>query len=286
MSGLLVNYPTKPHTLADDLESFVHLINWLTIRYHKECKTLQDLQDLKILVSQVYEQVARTPDGYDVGSKRKLRNMQKGEIGYDSEGLPRALSDLVTGLAEMCKEHLSSIDYEANVYPYAVQVQETTVPPIIERPVKAIPKRLRESFLEGEGVQPLSQPRTKPEAIKLKGKAVMNNHDTIYLLLCQALRTSDESWGGSNVKLDDQFAKLGSISLDCLTLAGGSSASTASSSNVTVTGDSYGNKRGSESQVTEEGKEGGAGGSKPKRLRSAVDIPLTMGLRSRGGAPS
>ncbi len=117
MSGLLLNYPTKPHTLANNLESFVHLINWLTIRYHKKWPVPSQL---RTHILSVYEQVARQ-DGYDLGSDSKLDNMQRGYQGYSTKGLPQALSDLVMGLAAMCKEHLSSIDYEADVYPYAVQ---------------------------------------------------------------------------------------------------------------------------------------------------------------------
>ncbi len=55
MSALLLKYPKKPHQLSADLESFVHLINWLTIRYYVDWENPSELSGH---VSTVYELAA------------------------------------------------------------------------------------------------------------------------------------------------------------------------------------------------------------------------------------
>ncbi len=39
MSGPLSQFPTKQNSLSDDLESFIHVVTWLALRFHKHDRT-------------------------------------------------------------------------------------------------------------------------------------------------------------------------------------------------------------------------------------------------------
>ena len=39
MSALSLRYPYKPNTLADDLESFIHVVTYLGLRFHRHSNT-------------------------------------------------------------------------------------------------------------------------------------------------------------------------------------------------------------------------------------------------------
>lgn len=126
VSGLRVRYPGKPHNLSDDLESFVHLINYLTALYYKRWPYPLALYNHLALHYQLY---FAQDDDCHVDDDQRLWKLKKGIPVVDKEGLPFALSRLLDDLGIMCKEHLSSIDYETDVYPYTSQVRKTYEPP-------------------------------------------------------------------------------------------------------------------------------------------------------------
>ncbi len=130
--------------------------------------------------------------------------MQSGYLGYSTKGLPRALSDLVTCLAGMCMEHLSSINYEADVHPYGAQVQNIREPTINKEPE---PETEWDDFYqrEKELEEDLhEEPQMKYEVIKLQGQPVVDDHKTICRLLLEA--RNPKRWTGK-IKLADQFKR-------------------------------------------------------------------------------
>ncbi len=115
MSSLLLNFPKKPHQLSDDLESFVHILIWLTIRFQTHWPGTVELWCVVL----AYEDATRTSDGFDVGSSAKLDNMRRGEPGFNLEHIHvPPLAKLIENLVQMCKQHHASLDWEKDLKPY------------------------------------------------------------------------------------------------------------------------------------------------------------------------
>lgn len=208
MSAILLNYPKRPQQLSDDLESFVHLINWLTLRFHIPCQRIEELSGHLYLT---YEISTPSEDGYDIGSITKLKNMRKGDPGF-LLGVVQSqiLQQLVEDLAEMCKEHYSSLDLEKDLKPFACKerIPEVRSAPNIDRP--SLPR-----FFDPKPTPPPHHRIHNPR------KPLLDNHDRILELFVNALSVPNDVWKGeSEDRLEDQFARLSRKALGTLTQSG------------------------------------------------------------------
>ncbi|OSX59728.1 hypothetical protein POSPLADRAFT_1183401 [Postia placenta MAD-698-R-SB12] len=106
MSALLLKGPgIKTHEVADDLESFMHVLNWLCLRFFKTLHA-----DLRSYVSSSYDLVTkvgkRRTGGIDkyqaIKDGRPMANLE------EKEGTP--LKVLVESLATMCHVHYQAVD--------------------------------------------------------------------------------------------------------------------------------------------------------------------------------
>ena len=193
MSALLLNYPKRPHELPDDLESFVHVIDWLTLRYHKQWPNRKGLSNHLFTM---YEETSRSADWFDVGSNTKLQSMWSGTPGFDLNGLkPEALRVLIHKLAELCQKHYSSLDYEKDMKPYLPNEPFNSTEPAT--PVNPLPRYTR-------GSSRADAPAIPP---KPKGPSVCKDHSEICSVF-SAVASADLEvfWNGK--KLYDQFVDL------------------------------------------------------------------------------
>ena len=88
MSALLLKNPGKPHHVSDDIESFVHVINWLTFRFHIEWGSRGFTGFPASL--QHFAEYMRNEKGVDMGGGAKLVNIRHGQPGFDEELDPLA----------------------------------------------------------------------------------------------------------------------------------------------------------------------------------------------------
>lgn len=115
MSSLLLNFPKKPLQLSDDLESFIHVLYWLTIRFQVHWPHPANAWS----IVDAYEEARRTDDGYDVGSWQKLSNMQQGTPGFHLALVKsKPLASLIRKLSQLCKAHHASLNWERDLKPY------------------------------------------------------------------------------------------------------------------------------------------------------------------------
>ncbi|KAF9801215.1 hypothetical protein IEO21_10176 [Rhodonia placenta] len=106
-SALLLRRPgMKQHEVSDDLESFMHVLTWLCLRFHKHDNS-QGLQDY---VTSLYDLASRNP-------KTKLMEGGQMKMKFISEGVSfvdlserSLLKTLVCTLALLCKQHYAAID--------------------------------------------------------------------------------------------------------------------------------------------------------------------------------
>ncbi|KAJ3481126.1 hypothetical protein NLI96_g7879 [Meripilus lineatus] len=126
MSAMLLKNPAKPHHVSDDIESFIHVINWLTFRFHI------DWTDEKFAgfpnALQHFIDHHRDEKGVDVGGGAKFTNLTSGSPGFvvDLVKSP-ALRTLVGLLVDMCKEHYSSPDAAKWLYKDSEEVEDGEV---------------------------------------------------------------------------------------------------------------------------------------------------------------
>ncbi|KAH9841817.1 uncharacterized protein C8Q71DRAFT_701115 [Rhodofomes roseus] len=113
ISAVLLAHPgVFPHAVWHDLESFIHVLHWLCLRFHKTNYTESDDNRESLLkrVDAVYDHSNKTRNGISVGGQEKLALMQDGTLpfklvagstGQSGPGLYRLLTDL----SALCKEH-------------------------------------------------------------------------------------------------------------------------------------------------------------------------------------
>ncbi|KAH9841811.1 uncharacterized protein C8Q71DRAFT_738905 [Rhodofomes roseus] len=112
ISAVLLAHPgVFPHAVWHDLESFVHVLHWLCLRFHKTNYSDSMKRDMLLEhVGIVYDQTYSTSNGISAGGEAKLKLMQEGTLpftlvagstGQRGPGLYR----LLTNLAALCKEH-------------------------------------------------------------------------------------------------------------------------------------------------------------------------------------
>jgi len=104
MSANLPTYPRKPFELADDLDSFVHIILWSALCFHPH--TMSDsLVGLENLVASLYTSFEVCDDTV-YGPLQKFYAMKSGHIsfGVDSNTCPN-LRHVIDALMALCKPH-------------------------------------------------------------------------------------------------------------------------------------------------------------------------------------
>ncbi|OBZ74007.1 hypothetical protein A0H81_06515 [Grifola frondosa] len=116
MSALLLQIPTKPHEVSDDLESFIHLVNWLTFRFHKNQHSNLPVQ-LATVMFNMYDDFYTSPDGFDIGGWMKFSTNLSGRPPVF---LAKELTSkrkfghtmLLESLALLVQQHYQEIDAE------------------------------------------------------------------------------------------------------------------------------------------------------------------------------
>ncbi|KAI0793313.1 hypothetical protein C8Q75DRAFT_555605 [Abortiporus biennis] len=112
-SAPLLKFPTKQHDLPDDLESFIHVLHWFSLRFHTYNMT-GDPGLLAQKVSSVYFN-SRRIEGYDLGGDEKFELMRNGGVcfTFDKKNVAPGLIKLVKRLTKLCKKHYTTFDFDA-----------------------------------------------------------------------------------------------------------------------------------------------------------------------------
>lgn len=125
MSALSLQYPYKPNTLADDLESFIHVVTYNCLRFHYHNRTTVGTPGLpldvlaasngknKVLarfVSNVFDECDKDGSDYFGGTWKLLLN-QSGDPGFTlTNTISPHLPSLVKKLYQLLKEFYASYD--------------------------------------------------------------------------------------------------------------------------------------------------------------------------------
>ncbi|CCM06472.1 uncharacterized protein FIBRA_08739 [Fibroporia radiculosa] len=204
MSALLLKDPHKRHEVSDDIESFVHLTNWLILRFHPHNLSGKSHRQLLLdYVTLTYDKHI-SKDGADVGGDQKLIHMRNGEVGFYPKA--QVLEDLTRSLAEMCKDHYATL----TSYTQRLEGREDSKTPtlIVGKP-QGPPRRLRPTLRSTDGLIEPEEPRQQPQAPRQQpqGSPTLANHEAIFKIFTRTLE-----YGSSGDKGTDQFEMLWAVS--------------------------------------------------------------------------
>ncbi|OBZ73679.1 hypothetical protein A0H81_06481 [Grifola frondosa] len=190
ISALLLKFPQKQHEVSDDLESFIHVINWLSFWYHKNNYTDEPV-DLGDQLYNLYDQCRHIPDGCDTGGNGKFVQMKSGDPPMKLEGPSQAHWELLRSLASLAKEHYESLSVsqwqvDTHDRPNGGDNKEESM---IEATVRLGTKRAYDKFVpklvhtNQEDVDPM--PATPPAPTTREG--VLSSHGAILAAFEDAL---------------------------------------------------------------------------------------------------
>ncbi|KAI0791359.1 hypothetical protein C8Q75DRAFT_876430 [Abortiporus biennis] len=110
MSALLLNFPTKRHEVSDDLESFIHIVNWFALDHH-ENSLADNSEDFTYFIKRMYEAGYQNPK--DTKNKpAKLISMKTGKVEFTLPSSP-GLMELITALMSLAEKHYATVDFAA-----------------------------------------------------------------------------------------------------------------------------------------------------------------------------
>ena len=115
MSGMALNYPKKLFELADDLESFLHVLCWMALRFHRHDFSNTTV-GLRALIYYHYELSSRHADGCVYGSYLKYDGMERGSLPFSlNKRLHANLWAVLRRFVRLCRIHYAAVDKSALV---------------------------------------------------------------------------------------------------------------------------------------------------------------------------
>ncbi|KAF9814321.1 hypothetical protein IEO21_05164 [Rhodonia placenta] len=188
MSALLLLRPgLKQHTVADDLESFMHVLNWICLRYHK---TIHD-EDLQVHVSSVFDGPRKRNPEDRTGGRAKVLCILDGNPSAQLS-FPSPLKGLVDKLAELCKAQYNATD----LTPYAEFVRNKA--PI---PASFYKDEDEDVLRSGDPVNTKSIQESVPDP-------VLSTHNEIVSAFKRALRGLAQHYPEKEADKFEKFAKI------------------------------------------------------------------------------
>ncbi|KZT68417.1 hypothetical protein DAEQUDRAFT_766409 [Daedalea quercina L-15889] len=193
MSARLLYTPGKKHEVADDLESFVHLLRWMCLRFYK---TIFEKEELRSHIISVYEQYRVLDNKQEVGGAAKRALIKEGASGFKLVPADSPLSRLLDALAGICKEHYLAVE------PMLQSQTEGAMSHLSDGTVIASSKRerLRSRALKGQAA---TEAVSGPPA-RVVHSPLLSTHEAIIDAFASAAYRVNEPWG-LNCKVKDQF---------------------------------------------------------------------------------
>lgn len=117
MSGALLKYPLKPHDLADDLESFVHVLCFVALCFQAHSlsprgqKNSENIALAQFMKSFFFE--ASVYGNFTIGGFRKMHNIQQGRPDFILDNSQGPLATLITELYKILERHYIAFDWSA-----------------------------------------------------------------------------------------------------------------------------------------------------------------------------
>ena len=141
MSARLLANPGKVHEISDDIESFVHVLRWMCLRFYPHILTGSH-EELSIYVMAHFEGCyIRSGEDVDVGGAVKKKDLLRGVDVVDLIASDTPLGKLLDELRLICQEHYRATEPARQPVIEASQAK----PPLVQFKPKP-----RERWTQGE----------------------------------------------------------------------------------------------------------------------------------------
>ncbi|KAH9936633.1 uncharacterized protein B0H18DRAFT_1101093 [Fomitopsis serialis] len=204
ISAVLLVYPgTFAHEVWHDLESFIHVLHWMCLRFHITDASA-DIKNLINHVSAIYDHSHKNASGSSVGGYQKLRIMQNGDVPFrligGSAGLQTpGLHRLFLALAALYKEQYKWLEPQLHRLISIPAESQKDAPPQVQQSQVTMPSRRLPARVKGQLVVEV-----------VPAQPVLNDHIRFAEALEQALFSESNPWTDDE-KTIDQFAYDNSV---------------------------------------------------------------------------
>lgn len=221
MSALSLQFPRKPNSLSDDLESFIYVFTWCALRFHAHD---QSGDQLWRLVGNFFHESWLCKGGIEGGGAHKRVAAKSGDPGFtlSREHVSADLIAVLDGLYALLKEHYSSLDFAEYEKYSAPRSHPPTLPVPPQPSVNQDQPRRRHRFKTDipvfgpSGVQARGPPGTFPPVVPtatLPPRGTLNSHQAMLELITPIASSivHRSTNGDANMKPDktkDQFEGL------------------------------------------------------------------------------
>ena len=124
-----MRFPLKPYKLADDIESFIHVLHYLIFRFRWTLQTSTlDTTVLRIYGDKELSVDSRTGNHVHVGGGIKYSYMTAGTSPATCLG-NATLTGLLRAVGALCKQHYASVNEEKLEQLYGTQPLQRPKPP-------------------------------------------------------------------------------------------------------------------------------------------------------------
>ncbi|KAI0784782.1 hypothetical protein C8Q75DRAFT_830639, partial [Abortiporus biennis] len=111
MSALSQKYPKKPYEVADDIESFIHVLALNALRFQTHDMSASHLL-LCHHIQDVYDGYRDGENGYDIGEVRKYKLVSSGSLGFEITS-SSSYQNILVKLLGLCKTYYDEVDHQS-----------------------------------------------------------------------------------------------------------------------------------------------------------------------------
>ncbi|KAH9841735.1 uncharacterized protein C8Q71DRAFT_738543 [Rhodofomes roseus] len=207
ISAILLRWPGKfVHHIWNDLESFIHVLHWMCLRFQITNKSL-DRNDLIAYVEGLYDRSTKDEAGDSIGGHTKLQHLQDGTVPFHLIGgsaatdaqLSPGLHSLLRELADLYKQHYKWLDPQL---PESAQADRQK-----RESQKVVPPGGQEWHMSSAPRKSRTRARSnlkKPTAEDKPPEPALSTHTAIMELFDEMLET--RAMWVDDAKVADQFA--------------------------------------------------------------------------------
>ncbi|KAH8100095.1 hypothetical protein BXZ70DRAFT_205562 [Cristinia sonorae] len=202
LSAALLNFPLKPHELADDIEAFYHLLCLHAYRFHSH---KMDAIDIGIIVDSVYD-TCKIDQGYWLGSVVKYVNMETG-VHPKMHG---PFGQILEQIAKIVKEHYAALGDVLEQYaiprpviPLAKQASGSTHKIHLSQNNTKARRDIAAAFIDPHESPEDNVPPPPPPA-----RPLLATHSALFSILSKNVLDDETGPWAANDKLEDKFALI------------------------------------------------------------------------------
>lgn len=209
MSAPLLKFPLKPHQVSDEMESFIYVIYFSTLRFHYHEMTQDpnpDLENVKpndALATWVWDYFFRdvrhvsTQGTFWVGGKTKYADNLAPNQPFKMDDEQTRFSGLLEDLHDACLSHTWLLDED--------ELRKSYLPPKL---VNTALRPARSASQAGSG----GQPKKRKRRMITVDADPLTDHSRLLELLDNAIKEEDK-WVRDDKTSFDQFYKLPRVTL-------------------------------------------------------------------------